>query len=71
MTEGNPSILSHVSIGTNDFDPDGDALTWTLAASVPVDETPIAEGYCAPKRCAGDEDCGPDGACSDDYCGPP
>lgn len=33
-----------------------------------VDETTAIEGYCAPKRCAGAAECGPDGACVNGYC---
>lgn len=33
-----------------------------------VDEAAATDGYCAPKRCAGAAECGPDGACVNGYC---
>lgn len=35
-----------------------------------IDEAPDAAGYCAPKRCESDDECGEGGACVADYCGP-
>jgi PKD repeat protein len=42
----------------------------TGAKAFTVSEPASAAGYCAPERCTGDAECGPDGRCASGFCAP-